>query len=153
MLFPQGIPSGVGQVVKADPHIAAGGTGEVFPPYLLVFLREVEAVAVGVECLRIGPLNLGSLWIDLEPNSLAQGIQVLHCDLDGWHVLRGLRQVLLVCHCVFPSLLRKSLGNYCRNSPFWSLYQDHHCAPECLCSRSYFFAKRISCDRSAAEGP
>jgi hypothetical protein len=26
---------------------AAGGTAEVFPPYLLVFLREVETVAVG----------------------------------------------------------------------------------------------------------
>jgi len=24
---------------------------------------------------------------------------VFHCDLDSWHVLRGLRQVLLARHC------------------------------------------------------
>ena len=70
MPVPQGIPTGLGQVVKADPYIAAGGAGEVFPPYTPVFLREVGVVAVGVDCIRIGPLNLGGRWVDLEPTAL-----------------------------------------------------------------------------------
>jgi len=65
MPVPQGIPTGLGQVVKADPYIAAGGAGEVFPPYTPVFLREVGVVAVGVDCIRIGPLNLGGRWVEL----------------------------------------------------------------------------------------
>src|SRR6266404_4421468 len=56
-----------------------------------------------VECLRIDPFDLRSLWVDVKPNYLAQDMQVFLCDFDSRHVLRGLRQVrhslLLACHC------------------------------------------------------
>src|SRR5262249_32942876 len=74
----------MGQVAKPNPHITSGRTGEVFPSNLLALLREVRIITVGVECLRIGPLNLGSLWIDLESG----------CFAPGFHFLRGPRHRL-----------------------------------------------------------
>src|SRR5262249_37451190 len=97
---------GLGQVVKANPHIASGRTGEVCPPNTLMFLREIGVVAVGVAYLCIDPLDLRSVWINVEPNFLAQGVQVFLFDHDNPHVLRGLRPIahwlLFVCHCCGP---------------------------------------------------
>src|SRR5262249_44287612 len=71
VLLPQGFPDLLGQIVKTDPHVASGRTGKVFSPNLPVFLREIGIVAVGVECLRIDPLNIGSLRVDVKPNCFA----------------------------------------------------------------------------------
>ena len=64
----------LGQVAKAYPHVASRSTGEICPSNLLVLLREVGIITLGVECLCIGPKNLGGLWIDLAPNGFAQGV-------------------------------------------------------------------------------
>src|SRR6266568_8586932 len=81
MLLPQGVSCRGGKVVKGDPNITSGRTGEVFPPDLLVLLWEVRIDAIRIECLRIAPLNLGSLWIDFQPSFFADCEPLFPCHL------------------------------------------------------------------------
>ena len=53
--------------MKRDPYVASGRTSEIFPPDLLKFLREIGIDAIGIECVRIVPINLSSFGIDLLP--------------------------------------------------------------------------------------
>src|SRR5262249_38300456 len=87
----------VGEVAKVDPHVASGRTGKIFPPDLLVLLREVRVDAVGVECERVLPRNLSSFWINLKTRFLAQrepNFPLLVCH----HVLT----FSLLCSCFRP---------------------------------------------------
>src|SRR6516162_8351657 len=72
------------EITKCYPDVASRRAGEVLPSDVpTVFLWKVDAIAVGVERLSICPINLGSPWIDLEPNRPAQGVQILHCDFNS----------------------------------------------------------------------
>jgi hypothetical protein len=52
VLLVQSVPRDVRQIAEPDPDVTPGRTGEVLPPDLLVFLRQVGIDAVRVECLR-----------------------------------------------------------------------------------------------------
>src|SRR5262249_33403559 len=89
VLLPQGVSRRLRQIAKPDPYIASGRTGEIFPPDLLQLLREVWIDAIGVECLRICPLDLCSFWIDPKTGFLADrepSLPLLICH-DRSHLL------------------------------------------------------------------
>jgi hypothetical protein len=87
VFFQQPIGSGVGQVGKPDPQIASRRTSEVISPNLLELLRQVTTITVGIEYLRIDPVDLSSVWINIPPDLVAQGLQVFHCDLNSGHIV------------------------------------------------------------------
>src|ERR1700730_38729 len=79
VLLPQGVSGCLGHIAKLNPNVAAGRSREVFAPDLLEFLREVGIDAVGIECKRIRPLDLGGFQIDKEPSFLADGEPLFAC--------------------------------------------------------------------------
>jgi hypothetical protein len=99
VFFQQPIGSGVGQVVKLDPQIASRRTSEVISPNLLELLRQVTTITVGIEYLRIDPVDLSSVWINMPPDFLAQGLQAFHCDLNSGHIVDPRLLVWLCPYC------------------------------------------------------
>src|SRR5262249_51995332 len=95
----QGVSGRLGQIVKADPHVASRRTGKIFPPDLVTFLRQVGVDAVWIERLSVFPNDLGGFWINLKTSFLAD---------------RAPSFPLLVCHHRFHLLsLRCAPGFVC----------------------------------------
>ena len=93
MAFPKRVAGLLRQIMKVDPYVASGGSGEVFPSNALAFFRKIWINTVGVEHLRVSPIHLGGLWIDLEscflaycepffPRSFLQTCCILNCCGD-----------------------------------------------------------------------
>ena len=63
---------------ESGPICRFGGSGEVFPSNLLSFLGQIWINAIGIEGLRISPLNLSGLRINLETRFLPDFEPLFH---------------------------------------------------------------------------
>ena len=67
VFFKQPMMSGIRQITKPYPYVASGGTSEIISSSLLALLRKVRTITVGIEYLRIDPLDFSSFWINVPP--------------------------------------------------------------------------------------
>src|SRR5262249_11298948 len=120
VLLPQGVSRRLRQIVKIDPHVASRRTGKIFPPDLLVFLRQLGPDTVWIERQRICPLDLCSFWIDLKTSFLADrepSLPLLICH-DRSHLLSPF------CSWFRLLPLMRTLAMPCADvtgAPFWRI--------------------------------
>src|SRR5262249_10545576 len=115
-----GVSRRLRQIVKIDPHVASRRTGKIFPPDLLVFLRQLGPDTVWIERQRICPLDLCSFWIDLKTSFLADrepSLPLLICH-DRSHLLSPF------CSWFRLLPLMRTLAMPCADvtgAPFWRI--------------------------------
>src|SRR5260370_34477399 len=99
VLFQESIFGRFGEIAKPPPYVASGSTGEVFSPDLVKFLWKLGVESIGVERLRIRPVDLCRVRIDAERGFLADREPLLDGQLVSLPILARLRHIHLV-HCL-----------------------------------------------------